>query len=147
MEGKVMTLGNRQESGLAKYAVNIEHSQGVGVIGAGITGNIRRAWVEYGGEEVTEVPEGENFVVKASITASNPGAYTWSLSLSAVSTDREIGDADSTNILPGLPFPDELHVGLGPMPAHDITLRIKLWGNQELWTDPGVPDKPPESEW
>lgn len=138
-------FGERIESGLAKHAVN---SQAAGVIGLGpITGYIIRAWVEYEGEEVTEVPEGENFVVKASITASNPGAYTWSLSLSAISTDREIGNADSTNILPGIPFPDELHVGLGPMPAHDITLRVKLWGNQELWTDPGVPDKPPESEW
>ena len=145
-------LGERIEAG-AKHAVNIEHLQGVGVIGLGpITGSISRAWVEYGGQEVTEVPEGENFTLKASIVASNPGFTVtpldpgWSTAITAISTDGKVKGGDPT-LQSGAYQSEVAAVGLGPMPANDITLRVKLWGDQDIWSMPGVPDLPPENEW
>lgn len=146
-------FGEGLESGLAKYAVHVEHSQGVGVIGIGpITGSITRAWVEYGGEEVTEVPEGEYFTVKASFVADNPGFTVtpidpgWSTAISAISTDGEVKGCDPTAQYAA--HQEEVaEVTIGPMPAHDITLRVRLHGNQDLWTAPGVQDCPPESDW
>ncbi|MBA7545503.1 hypothetical protein ES705_37872 [subsurface metagenome] len=145
-------LGERIEAG-AKHAVNIEHLQGVGVIGLGpITGFITRAWVEYGGEEVNEVPEGENFTLKVSFTAQNPGfTWTpldpgWSTAITAISTDGKVKGGDPTLQL-GASQSETAAASLGPMPANDITLRVQLWGNQDIWSMPGVPDLPPENEW
>ena len=123
------------------------------MIGLGpITGSITRAWVEYGGEEVTEVPEGENFTLKASITANNPGFSpkptdpAWSTAITAISTDGEVKGGDPTAQYAA--YQSEVAaVELGPLPAHDITLRVRLHGNQDLWSAPGVPDLPPENEW
>jgi len=153
MQGQVVKLGDKLESGLAKYAVHVEVEQGIGVIGIGpITGSITRAWVEYGGEEVTEVPEGENFTVKVSYSAYNPGyAFTpldpgWSTSVTVISTDGELRGYNST-LETSANTAKVVPIGLGPMPAHDITLRVKLWGNQAVWGLPGVPDTAPEDQW
>ena len=158
MYGKVVELGDKLESGLAKYAVHLEVEPDIGAIGIGaigigpITGSISRAWVEYGGVEVSEVPEGENFVVKASFTASNPGFSIkpwdpgWSTAITAISTDGKVKGGDPTNQYAA--YQSEVaSVSLGPMPANDITLRVKLWGNQDMWTSPGVPDLPPQADW
>jgi len=117
-----------------------------------ITGSITRAWVEYGGEEVTEVPEGENFVVKVSFTANNPGFRPtpldpgWSTAITAISTDGKVKGGDPTNQFAA--YQSEVAAAsLGPMPTNDITLRVKLWGNQDMWTTPGVPDLPPQGDW
>lgn len=153
MYGEGVMLGESVRSGLAKYAVIVEAPQVAGVIGLGpITGHITRAWVEYGGQEVTEVPEGENFVVKVSYEAQNLGFRAtpldpaWSTSVTAISTDGEVGSYNS-NMHMSASVSQVKAVGLGPMPAHDITLRVKLWGNQAVWTMPGVPDTAPENQW
>lgn len=153
MQGQVVKLGDRLESRLARYAVMVEVPQGGGVIGAGpITGRIIRAWVEYQGLEVTEVPEGENFVVAVDYSAANPGFFptpldpAWSTSVTVISTDGEVKGYNST-----LEFSaterDLIRVELGPMPAYNITLWVKIWGNQAVWTMPGVPDTAPEDQW
>lgn len=152
-------FGERIESGLAKHAVNIETSQAPGVIGLGpITAEIIRAWVEYGGAEVTEVPEGENFEVHVLHQGRNPGFAptpldpSWSLSFTAISLDQVLSDSrfarmfhDSWgHVAEGEDATEETLV-LGPMPALGITLRVKMWGNQaaeqhypppDQWLDP-----------
>lgn len=153
MYGEGVMLGESVRSGLAKYAVIVEAPQAAGVIGLGpITGHITRAWVEYGGQEVTEVPEGESFVVKVSYEAQNLGFRAspldpaWSTSVTAISTDGEVGSYNS-NMHMSASVSQVKAIGLGPMPAHDITMRVKLWGNQAVWTMPGVPDTAPENQW
>jgi len=153
MQGHVVKLGDKLESGLAKYAVHVEVEPGIGAIGIGpITGSITRAWVEYGGKEVTEVPEGENFEVKVSYTASNPGFFPspitrgWSTAATVISTDRVVKGRNPELQLSSY-VSDTMPVSLGPMPAYDITLRVKLWGIQAVWGEPLVPDYPPETEW
>jgi len=153
MYGKAVELGDKLESGLAKYAVLVEVEPGIGAIGIGpITGSITRAWVEYGGKEVTEVPEGENFVVKVSYSASNPGyAFSpldpgWSTSATVISTGGEVRGYNST-LETSANTAKVVPIDLGPMPAKDITLRVKLWGNQAIWGLPGVPDTAPEAQW
>jgi len=151
--GSNVKLGGGIESGLAKHAVNVEITRGLGVIGIGpITGSITRAWVEYGGEEVNEVPEGEYFTVKMSFVADNPGFHitpldpAWSTAITAISADREVKGCDPT-LQYAAHQAEVAAVSIGPMPAHDITLRVKLHGNQAVWSMPGVPDCPPESDW
>ncbi len=153
VQENVVKLKGELAEQVPRHKVHIEYSQGVGVIGIGpITGNITRAWVEYDGEEVSEVPEGENFVVKAQFTASNPGFSPspldpgWSTAITALSTDGSVKGGDPTAQYAA--YQSEVAaVELGPMPANDITLRVKLHGNQDLWTSPGVPDLPPENKW
>ena len=153
VQENVVVLKGELAQQAPQHNVYIEHSQGVGVIGIGpITGNITRAWVEFGGKEVAEVPEGENFVVKASFTASNPGFTVkptdpgWSTAITAKSTDGKVKGGDPTAQYAASQS-EVAAVELGSMPANDITLRVKLHGNQDLWTSPGVPDLPPENQW
>jgi len=153
MEPNAARLGDQQEYGLAKYAVHLEVEQGIGAIGIGpITGSIVKAVVEYGGNEVTEVPAGENFTVKVSYSASNPGFVLtpldpgWSTSVTAISTGGEVRGYNST-LETSANTAKVVPIGLGPMPSKDITLRIKLWGNQAVWGLPGVPDTAPEDQW
>ena len=152
MQGQVVKVGDKLESGLAKYAVNVEVEPGIGAIGIGpITGSIIKAVVEYGGQEVTEVPEGENFKVAITYSASNPG-YSWSpadpgwlITMTAMSTDGTIKGYEHALITKASVYSalDRIEP-LGPMPAHDITLRIKLWGNQDTVI---IPPSPPQADW
>jgi len=153
VQENVVKLEGELTQQVLKHRVYIEHSQGVGVIGIGpITGNITRAWVEYDGKEVSEVPEGENFVIKVSFTASNPGFSIkptdpgWSTAITAISTDGKVKGGDPTAQYAASQS-EVAAVELGPMPTNDITLRVKLHGNQDLWMSPGVPDLPPENQW
>lgn len=152
MESIVTSLRDNQDYGLARYAVHIELPQGVGVIGVGpITGRIIKAVVEYAGEEVTEVPEGENFKVAITYSASNPGFVQspfdpgWLITMTAMSLDREIKGYEHAIITRATVASalDRIEP-LGPMPSHDITLRIKLWGNQDITI---IPPCPPEADW
>lgn len=152
MQGHVVKLGDKLESGLAKYAVHVEVEPGIGVIGIGpIAGQIIKAVVEYAGEEVTEVPEGENFKVAVTYSAQNPGFVLspadpgWLITMTAMSTDGAISGYEhalitSASVSSAL---DRIEP-LGPMPAHDITLRIKLWGNQDITI---IPPCPPQADW
>ena len=152
MQGQVVKVGDKLESGLAKYAVHVEVEQGIGAIGIGpITGSILKAVVEYAGKEVTEVPEGENFKVAVTYSASNPG-YSWSpadpgwlITMTAMSTDGVISGYEHALITKASVYSalDRIEP-LGPMPAHDITLRIKLWGNQDTVI---IPPCPPKADW
>jgi len=152
MERRVVTLGDKQDYGLAKYAVHLEVEQGVGAIGIGpITGSIAKAVVEYGGQEVTEVPEGENFTVAITYSASNPGFALspadpgWLITMTAMSTDGAISGYEHALITKASVSSALDRIGpLGPMPAKDITLRIKLWGNQDIAI---VPPCPPKADW
>ena len=149
-------LGEQPQPGLAQYArecreslpehsVLLEVEELLRQIGVGpITGSIHRAWVEYDGQEVTEVPEGESFDVKVNYSAQNPGANDWATAVTAMSTDGAVSGHDLTHISVYSSFPTTATIhNLGPMPGHDITLRVKLWGNQE-WL--GV-SPPPVSDW
>ncbi len=152
MYGKVVELGDKLESGLAKYAVHVEVEPGIGAIGIGpITGSIIKAVVEYAGKEVTEVPEGENFKVAVTYSASNPG-YSWSpadpgwlITMTAMSTDGAISGYEHALITKASVYSalDRIEP-LGPMPPHDVTLRIKLWGNQDTVI---IPPCPPKADW
>jgi len=152
MEANVTRLGDQQEYGLAKYAVHVEVEQGIGAVGIGpITGSIAKAVVEYGGQEVTEVPEGENFTVAVTYSASNPGFVLspadpgWLITMTAMSTDGAISGYEHALITKASVSSalDRIEP-LGPMPAKDITLRIKLWGNQDIAI---VPPCPPKADW
>ena len=152
MEGQPVSLGDRLESGLAKYAVHLEVEEGIGAIGIGpITGSIIKAEVEYGGKVVTEVPEGEKFTVAVTYSASNPGFVLspadpgWLICMTAMSTDGAISGYEHAIITKASVTSalDRIEP-LGPMPAKDITLRIKLWGNQDIAI---VPPCPPKADW
>ena len=152
MEPNVTRLGDQQDHGLAKYAVHVEVEQGIGVIGIGpITGQIIKAEVEYGGQVVTEVPEGENFKVAVTYSAQNPGFVLspadpgWLITMTAMSTDGTISGYEHAIITKASVSSvlDRIEP-LGPMPAHDITLRIKLWGNQDIAI---IPPCPPQADW
>ena len=152
MEGEVVKLGERVESGLAKYAVHVEVEEGIEAIGIGpITGSIIKAVVEYAGQEVTEVPEGENFSVAVTYSAQNPGFVLspadpgWLICMTAMSTDGAISGYEHAIITKASVSSalDRIEP-LGPMPAHDITLRIKLWGNQDIAI---IPPCPLQADW
>ena len=160
----VAELGDRPQSELEKYAVAvieqlparhrvaIEFEQAPGVIGAGpITGAIRDAWVEYDGVRVTEVPEGEYFSPKVSYYADNPGACQWGICVTVIDTANGLANYAITGT-PAIGCHTHLEEGdldvndygkTGPMPNRDVTLRFKLWGNQEKVGTPPYP----QSEW
>jgi len=152
MEPNVVRLGEQQEYGLAKYAVHLEVEEGIGAIGIGpITGSIIKAEVEYGGKVVTEVPEGEKFTVAVTYSASNPGFVLspadpgWLICMTAMSTDGAISGYEHAIITKASVTSALDRVEpLGPMPAKDVTLRIKLWGNQDIAI---VPPCPPKADW
>ncbi len=126
------------------------HRVGVEVafIGAGpITGNISVVKIKHAGEVVTEVPQGEYFDVEVDYVALNPGALQWSACATMITTAGELPNYDTTMTV----WPSDKLSGTmkldsmgkpGPMPDHDITLRIKLFGNQERTSTP-----PPQNEW
>lgn len=162
MVEKIVEFGAGPQTGLEEYAIGIleqppakhrvaiEFEAAPGVIGAGpITGTIRDAWVEYDGVRVTEVPEGEDFSPKVSYSADNPGDRHWGICVTMISTDGQIRNYAIT----GTPLFGAEHLeegdldvndlgATGPMPAHDITLRFKLFGNPEKEGDP-----PAQSLW
>jgi len=153
MVTELKKLGEEFGSPLAKHAVEIEFEPGEGVIGAGpITGSISKAVVKYNDQEVTEVPEGEDFKVEVTYTAKNPGyALTpldpgWSTSVTAISTGREVKGYNSTVELTES-VSRVAGIGLGPMPSTNLSIRVKLWGTQDIWTAAGVPDTAPEAQW
>lgn len=100
--------------------------------------SITDAWVEYKGNRVTEVPAGDQFEIWARGVAKNPGATFWEVLFTAVSLDGSVacynptdayGETYTTptvkvsaNAWSGFPKPPV-------MPNMDITLVIKLWGN------------------
>ncbi|GAJ14418.1 unnamed protein product [marine sediment metagenome] len=121
------------------------------MIGVGpITGQIDKVEVEYGGQVVTEVPEGENFKLAITYRAQNPGVPLydyWTISMTAMSTDKTIKGYEHAWIVGKSsvgPVIDRIEP-LGPMPANDITLRVKLWGNQDYVVK--LPIAPPENLW
>ncbi len=117
-------------------------------IGAGpITGSITAVRIKHEGVVVTEVPEGDYFDVEVDYSAYNPGALQWAVCATMITPDGELTNFDATltvwpsDELSGTMKLDELGQP-GPMPGYDITLRIKLWGNQERTGTP-----PPQTEW
>jgi hypothetical protein len=149
MEAK---LGEPLASEREKYAVSVEFDRGVGVIGVGpITGSISKVEVEYGGQVVTQVPEGENFKLKVTYSAQNPGVGAvdyWLICLTAIcTTDATLKGRENAIIGPGKTSVsnavDRIEP-LGPMPGADITMRVRLWGNQDI-SNPAA--KPDESLW
>lgn len=110
--------------------------------------SITDAYVEYKGLRVDEVPEGERFDIYATGTGRNPGAISWEV-LITVTDDDGVAAYDTSDAY-GDPYNtprmklDSLPPGysLPRMPDHDITLRLKLWGNDTR----GQPI-PPMSEW
>ena len=117
-------------------------------IGAGpITGSVTAVRIIYQGSEVTEVPEGERFDVEVDYSAYNPGALQWAVVATMIATTGELPNYDATltvwpsDALSGTMKLDE-NGKPGPMPDHDITLRVKLWGNQERTATP-----PPQNQW
>ncbi|GAI87718.1 unnamed protein product [marine sediment metagenome] len=115
-------------------------------IGAGpITGSITNVVIEYQGTPVTEVPEGESFDVYVHYQANNPGAYRWGTCATMITTDGKLPNFDITGEwgadASGRMKLDDMGRP-GPMPDHDITLRVRLWGNQEVVGTP-----PPQTEW
>ena len=119
-----------------------------GFIGAGpITGSITAVRIKHEGVVVTEVPEGGYFDVEVDYSAYNPGALQWAAAATMITTDGELPNYDVTRTV----FPSDTLGGTmkldamgqpGPMPDHDITLRVRLFGNQEWTTTP-----PPQTEW
>ena len=111
-------------------------------IGAGpITGSITAVRVKYQGNVVSEVPEGEHFDVEVDYSAYNPGALQWAVAATMITTEGELPNYDVTRTV----WPSDTLSGTmkldamgqpGPMPDHDITLRVRLHGNQEWTTTP-----------
>ena len=117
-------------------------------IGAGpITGSITAVRIRHNGNVVTEVPQGERFDVEVDYSAYNPGAMQWAAAATMITTAGELPNYDVTETV----WPSDTLSGTmkldamgqpGPMPDHDITLRIRLFGNQERTSTP-----PPQTEW
>ena len=115
-------------------------------IGAGpITGSITAVRIIYQGNVVTEVPQGEHFDVEVDYSAYNPGAMQWAVAATMITTEGGLPNYDVTRTV----WPSDTLSGTmkldamgqpGPMPDHDITLRIKLFGNQEWTTTPPSQD-------
>ena len=136
------------KTGLEKFAVVVQVPKGEQVIGAGpITGSISAVRVMYQGQAVTEVPEGEYFDVEVDFTAQNPGGLYWAACCTMIATDGTLPNYDvSRTIVPSSTISGTMKLDSmgkpGPMPGNDVTLRIKLWGNQAWTTDP-----PPQDQW
>jgi len=107
---------------------------------------ITKVEVEYAGQVTTEVPEGERFLVNAWGIGMNPGAYSWEVLFTMISNDGTIACYNSTDVAgekyqtPGF-NPVKVTArnvsGMEPiMPNHDITLLVKLWGNDTKGQNP-----------
>jgi len=111
--------------------------------------SISDKWVMYNGQRVTEVPAGERFDIYAKGVARNPGALTWEVLITCLSSDGKIAVYDTSDAY-GDPYNtpsmklDSLPSGfqLPVMPSGDITLFFRLWGNDTR----GQP-APAVSEW
>lgn len=101
------------------------------------------AWVEYKGSRTTEVPAGEPFKIRARGQANIPGQTTGCETLiTAKSDDGSIAQFDVTRHGLGGPIYDtgNMHLKYDTssnyfdpiMPNRNITLRIKLWGNDHI---------------
>ena len=131
-------------AGLPLHRIDVEAE----FIGAGpITGSITAVRIIYQGNVVTEVPQGAHFDVEVDYSAYNPGALQWAVAATMITTVGELPNYDVTRTV----WPSDTLSGTmkldamgqpGPMPDHDITLRIRLFGNQEWTTTP-----PPQAEW
>lgn len=138
---------------LRNVRLEVDHPVGMR-IGQKITGDIKDVWLERTGTavgpgaKITEVAAGTKFVVAVRFNASNPGFphsvtdFFWSIGLTAMSTDGKVHAKEWAQIARKPAGPGDTIVGeidrIGgavgqtmTMPDHDITLRIKLWGNQE----------------
>ena len=111
--------------------------------------SITEVVIEYKGQATTEVPAGERFEVYARGVAANPGALVWEVLYTMISTDGTIAcynptDASgSSYTTPRVKVTANSISGKEPiMPNKDITLRIKLWGNDHRGMT-----LPPISEW
>ena len=112
-----------------------------------ITGSITAVRIKHEGVVVTEVPEGDYFDVEVDYSAHNPGALQWAVCATMITPDGELPNFDATlTVWPSDTLSGTMKLDAmgqpGPMPDHDITLRIKLWGNQERTGTP-----PPKTEW
>ena len=109
-------------------------------------GAIVDKWIQYGGVRTTEVPAGEAFDILCEIDASGGGR--WLEAVTVKSTDGSIKNYEDTLITidpTGLQHTVVLgNMGANIMPAHDITLTIKVWGVENESVSPPYP---PESEW
>lgn len=148
----------RRDDPLLQAATDTRPLRKVSIAGIGsriragpITGVIRDAWIEYGGNRVNEVPVGEYFSPKISYYADNPGACQWGICVTLIDTTGLISNYAITGT-PPIGCYSHLEEGdldvndygaTGPMPDEDITLRFKLWGNQEKEGTPPTP----KSEW
>jgi len=100
--------------------------------------SITDAWVEYQRARTTEVPAGEIFEIYAAFTARNPNALSWEVLVTAKSNDGSIAVYNPTDAY-GDPFTQtkcQVSSTAVPgfsappiMPNRNITLAIKLWGN------------------
>ncbi len=136
------------------HKVHLVYEQGeaeIGAVGAVgvITGKIVDAYVRYGGQKVTQVPEGAKFEVVVVYDYENPGfvlrpGEAWIMAFTVMSTDGSVYGAEYANMIrasgSGVVQPIDLWK---PMPDHTIYLRVKLWGNQSLLQG----QTPPQSDW
>lgn len=150
---------SRREVGVVStkptHKVNVEivrSVQQIGQIGIGpISGSIQKAEVEYDGQVVTEVPEGEDFKLAITYSAQNPGFSVkptdpgWTICFTAKSTDGLIKGYEHAWMYSASSSGVDRIEPLGPMPDHDITIRVKLWGTQDYVITP--PYSPPENQW
>ena len=135
-------------TGREKFAVHVDLGPTDGkIVGAGpITGSITAVRIKHDGQEVTEVPQGDYFDVEVTVSAQNPGATSWAVCATMIASDGSLPNYDVTRHYTGSTINvtmklDEMGQP-GPMPAKDISLRIRLFGNQDASSTP-----PPQSEW
>lgn len=107
-------------------------------------GTITDAWVEYKGNRVTEVPFGEVFDIRCSYQPG--GGDRWLSCVTAAGggienyEDTLIYWANNTQL-------QQVKLdkrGANIMPDHDISLRFKLWGNEDENISPAYP---PKNQW
>lgn len=108
-----------------------------------ITGSLHFSNIKiyYQNNEVTKVPSGGQFYIKAGYDAYYPGIHppdSWSVCITCMATDGSVKNYDIT--LPFTGSPDDVMkldaMGLMTMPAHDITLRFYLWASTNVETQP-----------
>jgi len=111
-----------------------------------ITGQIQKVEIMWNGQSVTKVPVGQNFNIRATIVANNPGGGFWQIGLTVIeipATGQATGQGEVANLGTfanstigknngistgiGSGYFDITDLGSFVMPNTDLRLRVKLW--------------------
>ena len=98
---------------------------------------INDVWVKSDGQIVTELEAGKKFKVYVDFDAANIEGGTWSTCLTLTDASGQIRNWHKSNASSNGQVIDEM--GENTMPDSDISLRVKLWGHDDVNPQPPYP--------